>query len=91
MNDCNSMSDFVCEVRLRISDRLHEHPPSPNKIAGELSLSQRTFQRRLNEAGTNFSALLDEVRSEVAISFFRAVAKIWPSCRRCLGTNSNRH
>ncbi|SHI80092.1 AraC-type DNA-binding protein [Shimia gijangensis] len=69
MRDRNSTSCFVRKVRLIVSNRLCECPPSPGMVAGEMSLTKRTLQRRLSEEGTNFSTLLDEVRCEKAHAF----------------------
>jgi len=38
-------------------------------VAGHLRLSVRTMQRQLDTAGTSFSALLDEVRMELAVRY----------------------
>ena len=53
----------------RICDRVARrggHPPEMEEIAAELCLSARTLRRRLQEEGTTYFALCDEVRRTFA-------------------------
>jgi AraC-like DNA-binding protein len=46
--------------------RLPDGEPRRNKVAGELCMSERTLQRRLEEEATSFLQLLDDTRRELA-------------------------
>jgi AraC-like DNA-binding protein len=46
--------------------RLPDGEPRRDQVAGELRMSQRTLQRRLEEEATSFLALLDGTRRELA-------------------------
>jgi AraC-like DNA-binding protein len=46
--------------------RLPDGEPRRDEIAGELRMSERTLQRRLEEEATSFVQLLDETRRELA-------------------------
>jgi AraC-like DNA-binding protein len=59
-------SDTVTQVRRRIRDRLPSGVPSHEAVARALALSPRTLTRRLEEAGTSFTAIVDETRRALA-------------------------
>ena len=46
--------------------RLPDGEPRRNEVAGELRMSERTFQRRLEEEATSVLQLLDDTRRELA-------------------------
>jgi AraC-like DNA-binding protein len=46
--------------------RLPDGEPRRDEVAGELCMSERTLQRRLEEEATSFIALLDDTRRELA-------------------------
>jgi AraC-like DNA-binding protein len=46
--------------------RLPDGEPRRDKVAGELCMSERTLQRRLEEEATSFLQLLDDTRRELA-------------------------
>ena len=46
--------------------RLPDGEPRRNEVAGELRMSERTLQRRLEEEATSFLQLLDDTRRELA-------------------------
>ena len=46
--------------------RLPDGEPRRDEIAGELNMSERTFQRRLEGEATSFGQLLDRTRRELA-------------------------
>lgn len=48
-----------------IIKRLPEGTPRRAQIANDLNLSDRTFQRRLEEEGKSFSDLLDDTRRDL--------------------------
>jgi len=53
-------------VRAWLAQRCAAQPPSVQKLAAELRISERSLTRRLARAGLHFRALLDDVRSERA-------------------------
>ncbi|PAD37158.1 AraC family transcriptional regulator [Terribacillus saccharophilus] len=59
----NSITETVKSI---LKHNLSSGRPDINKVAGELSISERTLQRRLTGAGTNFKDLLAETRHEMA-------------------------
>ena len=54
------------DVRVALCRRMCGERPSVNKLAKDLRVSPRTLQRRLEEAGTTYQRLLDEVRYQSA-------------------------
>ena len=54
------------DVRMALSQRISGERPAVEKIAKSLGMSGRTLQRRLEELGTSYQALLDEVRQRSA-------------------------
>lgn len=70
---------FIGEVRRRVRERLAEGPPTLESLAAELRMSPRTLQRRLGDADTSLSDLVDDLRSELARSLVqegRALSEI---------------
>jgi AraC-like DNA-binding protein len=53
-------------AREMIIRRLPDGEPRRDEIAGELHMSERTLQRRLEEEGTSFIQLMDDTRRELA-------------------------
>jgi AraC-like DNA-binding protein len=45
--------------------------PKLDAVASKLSLGARTLRRRLNELGTSYQCILDDVRRELAIEYLR--------------------
>lgn len=54
-------------VRELVADELGRGNPSADHIAARLHMSRRTLTRRLEQMGTTFKALLDEVRRDLAM------------------------
>ncbi|MFP2925825.1 AraC family transcriptional regulator ligand-binding domain-containing protein [Pyxidicoccus sp. 3LG] len=54
------------DARRALRRRMSGERPSVEKLARELHMSPRTLQRRLEEEGTTYQALLDEVRHQSA-------------------------
>ncbi len=59
------------EVVTKIVDRLPDGPPSQEQIASDLSVSNRTLQRKLKEEGTSFMDLLQDTRLQLARKYLR--------------------
>jgi AraC-like DNA-binding protein len=64
-------SDTVTQVRQRIRESLPSGVPSQADVARSLALSPRTLARRLEEAGTSFTAILDETRRALAEQYLQ--------------------
>jgi AraC-like DNA-binding protein len=60
------LSSVLEVVRARLRAQCESDGPSLSKVAAELRMSERTLNRRLNDAGTQFRSLLDDVRRERA-------------------------
>jgi len=56
-------------VRALLAAELRGGNPSLDHVAAKLRLSERTLRRRLKDEGTNLSALLDELRRELALRY----------------------
>lgn len=54
------------EVVLRIVERLPDGPPNQQQIADDMSVSNRTLQRKLKDEGTSFMDLLQDTRLQLA-------------------------
>jgi AraC-like DNA-binding protein len=54
------------EVRSVLGRRMRGERPTVDKIAREIGMSARTLQRRLEDTGTTYQELLDEVRRQSA-------------------------
>ncbi|GAA4415770.1 hypothetical protein GCM10023089_36920 [Quisquiliibacterium transsilvanicum] len=59
----------TAQVRRRIAEGLANGPVTLSAIAGRLHLSERSLQRRLDDEGTRFADLVDEVRRELAMRY----------------------
>ena len=59
-----AMPSLEAATQAMIADSLQSGPPSQERVAEELGLSERTLRRRLSERGTSFRELLDEARQE---------------------------
>ena len=57
---------FLGRVRRAIWRSLSDGQPTLSSVAGELHLSPRTLQRRLNEEEVSFTELVDTIRREMA-------------------------
>jgi AraC-like DNA-binding protein len=61
--------ETVMRTRTLLAAELRGGDPSLEAIAKKMHMSARTLQRRLDDAGTSHQALLDALRSEMAISY----------------------
>ncbi len=64
--------DVVTQTRKYIIDHLPSGVPKQIVIARDLSLSLRSFQRKLKLSETSYSELLDQVRYEMACSYLKS-------------------
>jgi AraC-like DNA-binding protein len=64
-------SPLHARVRNLIREYLGTNGCTSDRVAVELSLHQRTLQRRLCAEGTSFETIKDEVRREVALHYIR--------------------
>jgi AraC-like DNA-binding protein len=61
--------DLGLRVRQATSRCLSQGDASLSRVARELAMSPRSLQRKLKDAGISFSAVLDEVRRELAMGY----------------------
>jgi AraC-like DNA-binding protein len=61
----HSSSDFVRQVRQRLSEQQASFPSS-RAMARELNMSPRSLLRKLSEDGVTYQALIDDARKELA-------------------------
>jgi len=66
-----SEASFLARVQRAIWIELSGGHPTLERTARELGVSARTLQRRLTEAGTSFTRLLERVRREMAFRLLR--------------------
>lgn len=63
------VDDFVGRVREHLRGSMKQGAINATRIAAALKMSPRTLQRRLDEEGTTFQALLDDVRQTLARAY----------------------
>ena len=64
-------SRIVDRTRAAVIEELPSGRVTDNKIAEMLSMSTRTFQRKLREEGTSYKAVLNQIRRELARTYIR--------------------
>lgn len=64
-------ADIVQQVRAAIIRNLAQDRVNLAIIAGDLNLTQRTLQRKLREAGSNFQQVLDGTRHQLALQYLQ--------------------
>ena len=67
----NPTGELGAAMRETVAAMLESGMPSAGRLATASGLSLRTLQRRLAAEGTSFSALLEDVRREQALSAAR--------------------
>jgi AraC-like DNA-binding protein len=65
-------SSMIGRVRRVVLDSLSAGKPSAKDVAKALAVSPRTLQRKLQEEGTSFQAVLDAVRKDLAREYIRS-------------------
>lgn len=55
------------DVKTALGRRMHGERPSVEKLAEDMHISPRTLQRRLEELGTSYQRLLDDVRRDTSL------------------------
>lgn len=60
---------IATQVRRLLADGMANGPMALRQIAQRLHLSERSLQRRLDDEGTRFADLVDEVRRELALRY----------------------
>jgi AraC-like DNA-binding protein len=66
LHDGGRARSLADDVRAALSQRICGERPAVDKIAKRLGMSGRTLQRRLEELGTSYQQLLDDVRRRSA-------------------------
>lgn len=69
--DLTTEDDFTSRVRSVLLELLPAGESSIEAVSERLLVSKRTLQRRLNQEGTNFQQVLNEVREELANHYLK--------------------
>ena len=69
MNELKQKNTIILQVRTALRRLMEEDLPRKEKVAEALNMTERTLQRRLQEAGTGYQQLLDDIRRETAIDW----------------------
>jgi AraC-like DNA-binding protein len=67
MDEIKQKKTIVLQVRAVLRRLMEYELPRKEKVAEALNMTERTLQRRLQEAGTGYQNLLDDIRRETAI------------------------
>jgi len=62
---------LIDRVRTLIADEFRGGEPSLERIADHLGLTPRTLQRKLQELGTSYNDVLDQMRRQLAMRYLR--------------------
>jgi len=62
---------LIDQVRNALTDEFRGGEPSLERIAAHLSLTPRTLQRKLQELGTSYNDVLDQMRRQLAMRYLR--------------------
>jgi AraC-like DNA-binding protein len=66
LNEGTSRRSLADDVRTALTQRISGERPAVEKVARALGMSPRTLQRRLEQLGTSYQELLDDVRRRSA-------------------------
>jgi AraC-like DNA-binding protein len=69
MDEIKQKKTIILQVRAVLRQLMEHELPRKEKVAEALDMTERTLQRRLQEAGTGFQSLLDDIRRETAIEW----------------------
>lgn len=62
---------FIERVHAAIAELLRRGNPCTARVARALHLSERTLRRRLQEEGTNYKSVLEDVRCQLAVNYLQ--------------------
>ncbi len=71
LREIDKDQSLVYQVKNRLRLMLQEELPRKETIAAQLGMNSRTLQRRLNEEGSGYQELLNELRLERAIHYLK--------------------
>lgn len=63
--------ELLAQVTRMIAAEMSSGAPSLDEICEQLNLSRRTLQRRLKDHGIEYSALVEDVRRELALAYIK--------------------
>lgn len=69
MSELKQKNTIILQVKNVLRRLMKEALPRKEKVADALDMTERTLQRRLQEAGTGYQQLLDDIRKETAIEW----------------------
>lgn len=69
MDELKQKNTIILKVRAVLLRLMEDELPRKEKVAEALNMTERTLQRRLQEAGTGYQQLLDDIRRETAIKW----------------------
>jgi AraC-like DNA-binding protein len=71
LNELPQEDDLLTAARKAIAELMREGAPTLIQVVKKLSMSKRTFERRLKEHGTEFRKLIDDTRRHFALKYLR--------------------
>ncbi len=71
LNQLPPSGSIVDELRHLLAGELRAREPKLEAIAQRLNYSPRTLQRKLQQAGTSFQQVLDEIRRQLAVQYLQ--------------------
>jgi AraC-like DNA-binding protein len=80
-------SDLIAQTRRLIANGLARNQTTMPEVAELLQMRERTLRRKLQELGTSFQTLLDEVRRDRALHYMRESRYSTPELSSQLGFN----
>mgnify|MGYP005989481721 CR=1 FL=1 len=69
MNELRQKNTITLQVRTVLKRLMVEEIPRREKVAEALGINEKTLQRRLQEAGTGYQQVLDNIRRDTAINW----------------------
>jgi AraC-like DNA-binding protein len=71
LEEMPSEDDLLAAARRSIGELMRDGDPTLARVAKNLAMSPRTLERRLNERGVSFKALMADTRRRFAINYLR--------------------